>query len=263
MRGNDPRMKYSLASALVVTALAQQAAPPAAPSSPSHGREWTTADDHRHMMEQLGIAALRPGPSGNELAPNHANYDEALANPFPALPDALTLRNGRKVTTADMWRSERRPEIVEDFERQVIGRVPKQAPRVTWTAIRTVDADVAGRAVVGKRLVGHVDNSSHPAITVDIQLILVTPSDVNRPAPVMIMFRGGGLPGEPAPDRRGGATPAPAVAGRDPPATEQLIADGWGYALLDPSTIQADNGAGLTKGVIGLVNKGQPRTPED
>ena len=262
MRGNDPRMKYSLASALVVTALAQQAAPPAAPSSPSHGREWTTADDHRHMMEQLGIAALRPGPSGNELAPNHANYDEALANPFPALPDALTLRNGRKVTTADMWRSERRPELVEDFEREVVGRVPKQAPRVTWTAIRTVNADVAGRAVVGKRLVGHVDNSSHPAITVDIQLILVTPSDVNRPAPVMIMFRGGGMPGEPAPNRRGGATPAPAVAGSDPPAAEQLIADGWGYALLDPSTIQADNGAGLTKGVIGLVNKGQPRTPE-
>jgi len=36
----------------------------------------TAADDHRNMMEQLGIKALRPGPSGNESAPNHANYDE-------------------------------------------------------------------------------------------------------------------------------------------------------------------------------------------
>ena len=52
------------------------------------------------MMDQLGIKALRPGPSGNEKAPNHANYDEALANPFPNLPDVLTLKNGRKVTTA-------------------------------------------------------------------------------------------------------------------------------------------------------------------
>jgi len=45
--------------------------------------------------------------------------------------------------------------------------------------------------------------------------------------------------------------------------TDELIADGWGYALVDPSSIQADNGAGLTKGIIGLVNKGRPRTPED
>ena len=53
------------------------------------------------------------------------------------------------------------------------------------------------------------------------------------------------------------------MAGGDPPATEQLIADGWGYASLNPGSVQADNGAGLTKGIIGLVNKGQPRKPDD
>jgi hypothetical protein len=51
--------------------------------------------------------------------------------------------------------------------------------------------------------------------------------------------------------------------GQDPPSTEQLIAAGWGYAMIDPSSIQADNGAGLTRGIIGLVNKGQPRKPDD
>lgn len=51
------------------------------------------------MMRQLGVRALRPGPSGNESAPNHANYDAALANPYPELPDALTVKNGRKVTS--------------------------------------------------------------------------------------------------------------------------------------------------------------------
>src|SRR4029077_17671722 len=64
---------------------------------------WTTADDHQNMMAQLGIRKLRPGPSGNESAPNHANYDEAVANPFPDLPGVLTLKNGRTVTTAEMW----------------------------------------------------------------------------------------------------------------------------------------------------------------
>jgi hypothetical protein len=55
---------------------------------------------------------------------------------------------------------------------------------------------------------------------------------------------------------------APRPAG-DPPTAQQLIADGWGYVVINPASIQADNGEGLTRGVIGLVNKGQPRKPED
>src|SRR5690606_34500031 len=54
---------------------------------------------------------------------------------------------------------------------------------------------------------------------------------------------------------------APPVDGNSPP-TEQLLAAGWGYATISTASIQADNGAGLTRGIIGLVNKGQPRTPE-
>ena len=88
-------------------------------------RDWTREEDHKNMMDQLGIKQLRPGPSGNEDAPNHANYDEALANPFPKLPEVLTLKNGKKVTTPQMWWNERRPEILEDFDREVLGRVPK------------------------------------------------------------------------------------------------------------------------------------------
>ncbi len=42
-----------------------------------------------------------------------------------------------------------------------------------------------------------------------------------------------------------------------------MIAKGWGYAMLTPNSIQADNGAGLTEGIIGLVNKGQPRKVDD
>ena len=33
--------------------------------------------------------------------------------------------------------------------------------------------------------------------------------------------------------------------------------------VITPTSIQADNGAGLTQGIIGLVNKGQPRKPDD
>src|SRR2546429_1068461 len=86
---------------------------------------WTTQQDHQNMKEQLGIKALRPGPSGRTGATNEANYDPATANPYPDLPDPLTLKNGQKVATADVWWKQRRPEIVEDFEREVVGRGPR------------------------------------------------------------------------------------------------------------------------------------------
>ena len=227
-------------------------------------KNWTAEQDHQNMMDQLGIKALRPGPSGDESKPNHANYDVALANPFPNLPDVLTLKNGKTVTTPEMWWNQRRPEIIEDFDREVLGRVPRNVPKVTWTVTNTVNAVVGSHAVVGRQLVGHVDNSAYPAIAVDIQMTLVTPADAKGPVPVMMMFGGFRLPGTPAPAGRGGPPGGfPGMAGGDPPATDQLIDDGWGYASLNPSSVQADNGAGLTKGIVGLVNQGQPRKPDD
>ena len=58
---------------------------------------FTADQDRQNMMDQLGIKALRPGPSGNEKAPNHANYDESQANPYPNIPDPLVMNDGRKV----------------------------------------------------------------------------------------------------------------------------------------------------------------------
>ncbi len=223
-------------------------------------KNWTTADDHRNMMEQLGIKALRPGPSGNEKAPNHANYDEATANPFPDYPEVLRLKNGKPVTTADEWWKVRRPEIVEDFSREVLGRVPLNVPKITWTVTKTENSTVGPFPVVAKLLTGHADNSACPSISVDIQLVVVTPAWAKKPVPVMMMFGRAALPSEPLPANFARFA---AMAGTDPPSTVQLIGAGWGYAGLNPTSVQADNGAGLTKGIIGLVNKGQPRRPDD
>ena len=202
-------------------------------------KNWTAAEDHQNMMNQLGIKALRPGPSGNETAPNHANYDETTANPFPNLPDVLALKNGKKVTKPAVWWNRRRPEIVEDFEREVLGRIPKNVPKVTWEITKTVDAKVGDHPVVGKQLLGHVDNSSYPGIQVDIQMTLVLPADAKGAVPVMMMFGGrtlpevafpapvfpgrAGVPGRGAPAAGRGPMTPPVNA--DPPATEQLIAD--------------------------------------
>jgi hypothetical protein len=236
-------------------------------SSATTPKNWSTAQDHKNMMEQLGITKLRPSPSGQPNATNSANYDQAKANPFPNLPDPLTLKNGQKVTTPEMWWKQRRPEIVEDFEREVIGRVPKDVPKVTWTVVSNISNGLVGTNLAnGKQLSGHVDNSICPDINVDIQMTVVTPAAAKAPVPVLMMFGGFGGSGMPRP----ADSPAPTNsrpefggASKDPPSREQLLAAGWGYATIIPNSIQADNGAGLTKGIIGLVNKGQPRKPDD
>jgi hypothetical protein len=261
--------------------------------------EFTAQQDQENMMKQLGITKLRPGPSGNESAPNHANYDESAANPCPQLPDVLTTKNGKKVTTADMWWKERRPEIAADIEKELYGRLPGDIPKVKWTVTITDHEFVGWTPVIAKQVVGHVDNSKYPLIDVDIKMMLVLPANVKGPVPVLMMlgFPAFPAPAQPSPDniekinmalkellvkehpelkaifeqypayepltRSGGTFPFAAPPPGDPSPTQQLLQAGWGYATIDPSSIQADNGAGLTRGIIGLVNKGQPRKPDD
>ncbi len=239
--------------------------PTAAPSNPflrspeERARlDQLSREDHADMMRQLGITRLRPGANGRAAAgePDAANYDPAKANPYPDWPDPLTLKDGGKVTTRELWWQKRRPEIAALFESEVVGRVPADAPKITWTAAATVQTTVGGQPVVARRVVGHADNSAHPAISVDIQMAVVLPVHAKGPVPVLVMFGWGNMPGEPLP--RFAGLPEPAA----PPSTDQLIASGWGYASLNTASIQADNGAGLTEGVIGLANKGHRRTPE-
>jgi hypothetical protein len=214
----------------------------------------TAQQDHQQMMDQLHITALRPGADGNHpQAPNAANYDEAKANPYPNLPDPLVLKNGKRVKTAKVWWSQRRPEIVEDFDREVYGRVPRVTPKVTWEITATTQEQNGDVPAIVKKLAGHVDNSAYPAIAVNIDLTLTTPANASGPVPVIMEFGFVFPPGR--------TPPRPAPPG--PTWQQQVLAKGWGYAILIPSSVQADNGAGLTQGIIGLVNKGQPRKPDD
>ncbi|MBI2929125.1 MAG: acetylxylan esterase [Verrucomicrobia bacterium] len=225
------------------------------------------------MKELLNITALRPGRNGmNPQATNYANYDEAKANPYPNLPDPLLLKSGQRVTTPAIWWNQRRPEIVEDFDREIYGRVPKNTPGVKWEVTSTIRETNATIPVITKQLVGRVDNSTYPHISVNIQLSLSTPAEATGPVPVMMQFgfgagfggrgRGGtNVPGATNTAGRGGFAGGPGGGG--PSWREQVLAQGWGYATIVPNSIQADNGAGLTQGIIGLMNKGQPRKVDD
>lgn len=245
------RTRYSfllLAAALLAVAL------PAAAQRPDSAA-WAalnaaSAEDHRQMMAQLGISTLRPGPSGDPQAPNAANSDEARVPPY-TLPDPLVQKDGTKVTTAQQWWEVRRPEIVEDFDREVYGRVPPNVPDVRWEVVSTSREMNGEFPVLVKKLLGRVDNSAYPEIEVNIDLTVATPADAEGPVPLMMHFGFAWPPG---------MQPPPSA---EPNWQQLLLAQGWGYAVLVPTSYQADNGAGLTQGIIGLTNQGRPRKPDD
>jgi len=215
-------------------------------------------EDHRQMLEQLNIKTLRPGANPNDpKSPNAANYDEAKANPYPVLPDPLVFKNGRKVTSAAQW-PQRRAEIVEDFEREIYGRIPKNVPSVKWVQTNKFDRMIGDIPVTSRFLSGIADNSGYPAIQAAIQAEITLPSNASKPVPVIIEL--GFIP---PPTFPGDTSRAARFAAASLEWKKLVLEQGWGYAVIVPTSFQADNGAGLTQGIIGLTNKGQRRKPDD
>ena len=198
-------------------------------------------DDYKNMLTQLGITKMRRGRDAR--VPDTSN--EATANPYKdTMPDLMTFKDGMKIATAEQW-AKRRAEIVEDFEREVYGRVPKNVPKVKWEVTSSADGESGGIATVTKALVGHIDNSAFPKINVSIQASFTVPKNAAGRVPIILQF-GGGF------GRRGATNPW----------TQQALDKGWGHGTINPNSIQGDNNR-LREGIIGLANKGQPRSPEE
>jgi len=221
----------------------------------------TSEQDVQRTMDLLHITSLRRGPDGDPKSPNAANFDESKV-PSYSLPDPLVLKNGKRVKTAKTWWKQRRPELVEEFDREIYGRVPKDTPKVNWEVVSTNNESSGDVPVITRKLVGHVDNSAFPLVSVDIQLMLTVPANASGPVPVMMEF---GLSPEVLAAIRKRLTDEQwaKMMGSGPTWQQQVLAKGWGYAVLIPTSAQADNGEALTQGIIGLVNKGQPRKLDD
>jgi hypothetical protein len=189
---------------------------------------------------------------------------------------------------------------LEDFEREVYGRLPANIPKVTWSVVLSEREFLGWTPVIARKVIGHVDNSAYPAIDVSISMTVVTPANAKGPVPLLMMFGPSMFPAPVQPNKEDfeklnaavrallakdpeikalldkypaysplvrpegvTATGFQRQGPGEPPPTHQLIAAGWGYAMIEPASIQADNAEGLTRGIIGLVNKGQPRKPDD
>jgi hypothetical protein len=332
---------------------AAQAAPNAAGARRGGGAAASNPD-HAQMLTQLGITTpLREGARGSDVnAPNYANYDESKATAKSKVPELLVMNDGRKITTPALW-EERRKELLEIFDREFYGRVPAAANsiKVNWEVTSTTPGMSGGVPTITRQLVGHVDPTYYPAITINIGASVTTPANATGKVPVIIVWGGGGGGGARAggargaaaapalgatpvvltidslkaviPDltaeqitkitpllteiasatpgldslradaltkltailsdtqkpllaaltgggaraggaRAGGARGAPGGGGGGGSWQQQALARGWGYGSLNPGSIQADSGGNnLRLGIIGLINKGEPRKPDD
>jgi len=199
---------------------------------PNNPHGWTDAAGHFVVRSSWG---------------NWINYDLAKADTGP-LPDPLRLKNGQLVSDAATWWKQRRPEIAGDFAREIYGQIPANTPKIAWEIVET-HLDAQGGKVRTKTIVGHIDNARFPAASPTILLTLNLPADAKGPVPVMVAIGGfGPPPGFPVP--------------KGPTAMDLVLACGWGYATYNPYAVQSDSGAGLTEGIIGLVNEGSPRQPD-
>ena len=168
--------------------------------------EWLHAESGRYFSEP---AIRAKGGSREFVPPNSLNSDWVLhlksqqhdseAGPAPAmapaprghfpevselprqasLPDPLMMLDGRKVTSPQMWRNERRPELLQLFQHYVYGQMP---PRPQLTArVEQVDRNYFG----GKAILSEVTLTFGPAGTPPIHLMIVAPNQ-SSPAPVVL-----------------------------------------------------------------------------
>jgi hypothetical protein len=215
------------------TGLAVYAQQPAAPASGQ-------ATPAPQSPTNLGADA-NGNPLRRALKTGHvSNYDEAKVPPYK-LPDPLLLANGRRITSAEAWRNERRPEILRLYETEIFGRIPSNTPKVTWE-VKETDPAARGGAALMKQVVGTAGSG---AGAIQMKVTVYTPAKAAGPVPVILLanFGGGGTPA-----RAGGG-----VQLGDPPVAAEILARGWGYAMVGYNDIQPDKADSLKQGVIGLT----------
>ncbi len=245
--------------ALVATLLLSGALSPALAQGPAQ-KSADGYNDHQNMMDQLGITKLRPGRNGQNQTGE--GFDEATANPYKdTMPDVLTMKDGTKVNSPDQW-PKRRAEILEDFEREVYGRIPANVPEGDLGSDehnrrqerRNSDGDQNARRArrqsalsrdhgehssqlhrAGRR---HGAGADHDRIRRLRRWLRRSPRRCNAAG------SRAGQPGQCALDAAGHCHTAGATAPSIP-------------AAFSPTTINSRSG------IIGLTNKGQPRKPDD
>ena len=197
------------------------------------------------------------------------NYDESQV-PAYTLPDPLTTIAGKKVTDAETWTSERRPELLSLFESEVYGKAPDR-PEGLHFEVLSEDRYTLGNMATRREIAVYFTEDDAHFMTI----LLYIPNKRTDAVPVFLglNFKGNHtICDDPLitesvsrmkPRAEGGSEvrakgfPRAAAASRWP--VEMLIANGYGLATIDP-----DYDDGFQNGVHPLFyREGQTKPAPD
>lgn len=198
-----------------------------------------------------GVALPRTDANGNPLrrAPTGhiSNYDEAKVTPYK-LPDPLVLQDGPPVRNADDWVQLRRPELLRLYQTEIYGRVPSHIPKVSFHVAET-DSNALGGKATHKRVVAHFgENADGPNLNISLYL----PANAGGPVPMLLhlTFLGDAASPVASTNVANGAPARPRSAEAGP--IEEILAHGYGYAILRYTEIQPDSATTSQSGVQAL-----------
>ncbi|MCD6303368.1 MAG: acetylxylan esterase [Planctomycetes bacterium] len=109
------------------------------------------------------------------------NYDESKV-PHYTLPDPLVTLDGRKVTSAEMWRKVRRPEILELFRREMYGRAPGRPKEMTFRLLERDVRALGGKATRKQVAVLFTGRADGPRM----DLLIYLPNAAKKPVPAFV-----------------------------------------------------------------------------
>jgi len=131
---------FVLALLSAVAPAADRPVPPVVapvPSATKAPAPFDPTSDRGRMLSRLGLPVPPP-----RAAPSNTT-DESKALPAHSrLPDPSVINNGQPVTTVAVWWQQRRAEIFEEFQRDIYGHIPANAPKFTWAVTKTEDNGV-------------------------------------------------------------------------------------------------------------------------
>ena len=209
---------------------------------------WTDSRGHTVVRTNFGLWHTYDsdaGESGGAMS-GHGDYGPGSTPRYSDI-DLLKMQDGAAVKRAEDWWTRRRPELLALTQQELYGRPIDPAIAVTWqVSAESIGTDIVegiSYAYREKTLTGTVDTSTYPQLR-DKPVVTAQcryPAAPGRKYPVVITFGEG--------------------VGR----FQYTAPFGIATCSYSPKAVQPDTGAGgaMSSYLIGLVNKGQWRKPED
>jgi len=161
------------------------------------------------------------------------------------LPDPLKLANGKKVTSAEVWKQKRRPEVLELFRANVYGRAPVGKPR-TLKFKTDVTKNSLGGIAVRKQVTASFEG---PGGKGSMRIVVYIPKKATKPVPgFLLIFHQDAKKFDPNQKVKSRSLPAHAIVQR-----------GYAAAICFARDIDPDRHDGFKNGVHGIFDK--PNTP--